>query len=499
MTISEASTPSPPASAEALAAQETASEEELGIQETVARVVDELASAGFVSMIAIGDRLGLYAALDDLGEVEAATLAEATACNERLVLEWLSGNAAVGYVTYDPAHRTFALRPAAAAVLADESAPTFLAPAATVIRSYYTDQDQLEAAFRGRGGIAWGDHHDCMFGGVERFFAAAYRVNLTSTWIPSVPGLAEKLSAGARVADVGCGYGISTAMMAAEYPASEFHGSDFHEPSIARARAGATEQGVAARTRYEVASSVDYGGGPFDVICFFDALHDMGDPAAAIRYARSQLAEDGIVLLVEMYAGEDLATSIGHPLARWFYAASTVLCTPTALAQEGPLALGNQAGPRRWRELFEANGFGRFRVALETPFNLVMEARPRPWRSPASGPSSPSGPTPTTRPTSPVGSWRRPGSEASAWSASRPPPGSTGPTTPPRGRPSDSRGYAAGRCGPPWASSASRITAGSASRTVRWQTSAPRRASSRSSPCSTTCRPTRSSRSGRTG
>jgi 2-polyprenyl-3-methyl-5-hydroxy-6-metoxy-1,4-benzoquinol methylase len=365
VTISDAPTPAPPAP-----------DDELAVQDSVARLVDELASAGFVAMVAIGDRLGLYAALDELGEVGAATLAEATACNERLVLEWLCSNAAAGYVAHDPARGTFTLRPGAAAVLADESSPAFLAPAATVIRSYYTDQDQLEAAFRGRGGIAWGDHHACMFGGVERFFAAAYRANLTSAWIPAVPGLAERLRAGARVADVGCGHGISTALMAAEYPASAFHGSDIHEPSVVRARAVAAEQGVEARTSYEVASSVGYGGGPYDVVCFFDALHDMGDPEAAIRHAREQLADDGIVLLVEMQAGEGLAASIANPLGRWFFAASTALCTPAALAQGGPLALGNQAGPRRWRELFAANGFPRFAVALETPFNLVMEARP---------------------------------------------------------------------------------------------------------------------------
>ena len=365
MTTTETPTPAPPDA-----------EQDQAVLDTVERVIDELSSAAFVSMIAIGDRLGLYAALDELGGASASTLAEATSCNERLVLEWLCSNAGAGYVRYDPADQTFTLRAGARAVLADDSAATFLAPAAAIIRSLYTDQDQLEAAFRGRGAIGWGDHHDCMFSGVERFFATAYTANLTSAWIPSVPGLADELTGGARVADVGCGHGISTALMAAEYPASEFHGFDFHEPSIARAREVAAGQGVAARTRYQVASSVDYQGGPFDVICFFDALHDMGDPVGAIRHACAQLADDGIVLLVEMYAGKDLAASIGNPLARWFYAASTVLCTPCALAQGGPLALGNQVGPVRWGELFRASGFERFDVALETPFNLVMAARP---------------------------------------------------------------------------------------------------------------------------
>jgi 2-polyprenyl-3-methyl-5-hydroxy-6-metoxy-1,4-benzoquinol methylase len=353
----------------------TPSAEELAVLATIEKAVGEMSSAAFVAMVAIGDRLGLYAALDDLGGATAAALADATGCNERLVFEWLCSNAAAGYVTHDPAGDAFALAPGAAAVLADAASPAFLAPAATVIRTLYTDQDRLEAAFRGDGGIAWGDHHECLFGGVERFFATAYNANLVSTWIPAVPGLEESLRRGATVADVGCGHGISTALMAAEYPASRFDGFDFHTPSLDRAVAVAADAGV-GNTHYQEATATDYDGGPYDVICFFDALHDMGDPAAAIRHAGSQVADDGVVLLVEMYAGADLPSTLQHPMAKWSFAASTVLCTPSALAQDGPLALGNQAGPTRMEELFRANGFSQFRVALETPFNLVMEARP---------------------------------------------------------------------------------------------------------------------------
>jgi len=356
----------------------TPSTDELAVPDVLEALAGEMASAAFVSMVAIGDRLGLYAALADLGEgVSAGALARATACNERLVLEWLCSNAAAGYVTHDPADDTFALAPGVAAVLAVADSPTFLAPAATIIRTLYADQERLEAAFRGDGGIDWGDHHECLFGGVERYFATAYEGQLLPSWIPAVPGLGEALEAGAAVADVGCGHGISTALMAAAYPASRFTGFDFHAPSLDRAREVAVAEGVDDRIRYEQATATDYDGGPYDVICFFDALHDMGDPAAAIRHAGSQLADDGVVLLVEMFAGADLATTFAvNPLAKWSFAASTALCTPSALAQRGPLALGNQAGPARMEELFRANGFTRFRVALETPFNLVMEARP---------------------------------------------------------------------------------------------------------------------------
>lgn len=368
MSTTEAPTPVP-------ADVETAVDE-LVVAGLAERFAGELASAAFVSMVAIGDRLGLYAALHRLGPSTAAAVAAEAGCHERLVLEWLSSNAGAGYVTHDPDGDVFALVPGVEAVLVHAASPAFLAPAATIIRTLYSDQDRLETAFRADGGIDWGDHHDCLFGGVERFFATAYQAQLVSDWIPAVPGLEDALRRGARVADVGCGHGISTALMAAEYPASTFHGIDFHAPSLDRAATVAADQGVARSIRYEQATADGYTGGPYDVICFFDALHDMGDPEAAIRHAASEIADDGIVLLVEMWAGADRAASLQHPLAKWSYAASTVLCTPSALAQRGPLALGNQAGPARMEELFRANGFTRFEVALETPFNLVMAARP---------------------------------------------------------------------------------------------------------------------------
>jgi 2-polyprenyl-3-methyl-5-hydroxy-6-metoxy-1,4-benzoquinol methylase len=353
-----------------------AAQDEADVFATLETLVDELASAGFVSMVAIGDRLGLYSALRFLGPSTAGALADATGCNERLVFEWLCANAAAGYLSYDTDTERFGLAAGAAAVLADPNSPVFLAPAASVIRAYYTDLDLLEEAFRGDGGIGWDRHHHAMFHSVERYFAAAYAANLTSTWIPAVPGLTEKLTAGARVADVGCGHGISTAIMAAHYPASEFYGVDFHEPSIRRAEQVACERGLEGRIDYDVATATDYAGGPFDVICFFDALHDMGDPEAAIRHARSQLADDGTLFLVEMYAADSLEDKLASPLGRWTFAASTVLCTPAALAQEGRLALGNQAGSARLGELLTANGFGSYNVAMETPFNIILEARP---------------------------------------------------------------------------------------------------------------------------
>ncbi|MCO8129435.1 class I SAM-dependent methyltransferase [Acidimicrobiia bacterium EGI L10123] len=352
---------------------------ELAVEETVASFVDAVASAAFISMVAIGDRLGLYGALADLGGATAGDLAATSGCNERLVLEWLSCNASAGYVDHvvdDRGDDRFTIGPAAAALLADEGSPVFLASAATLVRSYFTDQDQLESAFRGSGGIDWGDHHDCMFTAVERFYGNAYSTSLTSEWIPSVPGLAEKLTAGASVADVGCGHGVSTALMAEAYPQSTFHGFDFHDGSIRRAREVAVERGVTSNVQFSTRTATDFDGGPYDVVCVFDALHDMGDPGAVIRHARSLLADDGVVLLVEAQAGDDRATSIANPLGRLFYAASTVLCTPCALSQGGPEALGNQVGAARWEQIFVANGFSRFERSLETPFNLILAARP---------------------------------------------------------------------------------------------------------------------------
>ncbi len=358
---------------------ESAAKIEQAVEDTAGRFVDTLANAAFVSMVAIGDRLGLYEALAELGSATAHELAQHTGCNERLLLEWLSSNASAGYLRHvtdiDGTDR-FAIDAAAAAVLADEDSPAFLASAATLVRSYFADQDQLAAAFDGSGAIDWADHHDCMFTGVERFYGNAYASNLTTEWIPSVAGLEAKLTAGARVADVGSGHGVSTALMAAAYPRSTFHGFDFHEDSVARARQLAAERGVTDNTLHDTRTATSYDGGPYDVICFFDALHDMGDPAAAITHARANLADDGVVLLVEAQAGDDRATSIAHPMGALFYAASTILCTPCALAQGGPEALGNQVGTSRWKQFFTANGFSRFECTLETPFNLIIAARP---------------------------------------------------------------------------------------------------------------------------
>jgi 2-polyprenyl-3-methyl-5-hydroxy-6-metoxy-1,4-benzoquinol methylase len=351
----------------------------IALEQTVGQFVEALADAAFISMVAIGDRLGLYGALADLGDASAHDLAAATRCNERLVLEWLSCNAAAGYVRHavdDRGDDRFTIDPAAAAVLADETSPAFLASAAGLVRSYYTDQEQLEAAFSGSGGVEWGDHHDCMFNGVERFYGNAYAASLTTEWIPAVPGLVEKLTAGARVADVGCGHGVSTALMAAAYPQSTFHGSDYHDDSIRRAREVAAERGVTSNTEFATRTAADFEGGPYDVVCIFDALHDMGDPGAVVRHVRSQLADDGVVLLVEAQAGDDRATSIASPVGRLFYAASTALCTPCALSQGGPEALGNQVGAARWEKIFADNGFPRFERSLETPFNLILAARP---------------------------------------------------------------------------------------------------------------------------
>jgi SAM-dependent methyltransferase len=348
--------------------------DEAALEEFVGRVIVDLGAAMHLPLVALGDRLGLYRALADAGPVTAAELAERTGCAERYLREWLAAQAASGYAAYDPEGERFWLTPEQAVALADEDHPAFVAGGSLVVTAVSSIVERLVDAFRTGEGVGWHEHHPLLFVGTERFFRPGYIGNLLSTWLPALDDVEDKLRAGGKVADVGCGYGASTILLAGAFPQAEVTGFDYHGPSIEAARGRAVDAGVAS-ARFEVASSSDYPGTGYDLIAFFDCFHDLGDPPAAARHARSALADDGTVLLVEPLAGDRLEDNL-TPLGRAFYSASTLVCTPASLAQDGQVALGAQAGEARLRAILEDAGFSRVRRVAETPPNLVLEARP---------------------------------------------------------------------------------------------------------------------------
>lgn len=338
----------------------------------VGRAVTDLAAAESAVACYVGDRLGLYRALAGADTMTAEELAAATGTNARLVLEWLRNQTAGGYVEHDAGR--FHLPPEHAAALADSASPVFVGGVLEIIASMWADTDAVEAAFRGDGRLDWGAHDSRLYDGVERLFAPIYRSQLVSSWLPALDGVVERLQAGGRVADVGCGFGASTIVLAEAFPAADVVGFDRHAPSIERARERARDAGLDGRPRFEVTDAVDLPVGGFDLVCFFDALHDMGDPVSAAAGARRALADDGVLMVVEPRAGDHLEDNV-HPIGRIFYAGSTFLCTPSALAQDGGYSLGAQAGPAAITEVLHAAGFSHVRVATETAFNLVFEAR----------------------------------------------------------------------------------------------------------------------------
>jgi SAM-dependent methyltransferase len=326
-------------------------------------------------MASLGVRLGLYEALAGAGPLTAEELADRTDCAERYVREWLNSQVAAGYLDYHPDTGTYEMSPEQAAVLVDRASPALMAPAFHVVASLWHGEDRAIEAFRTGAGVPWGDHHERLFCGVAAFFRAGYSASLVPDWLPALDGVVERLEAGATVADVGCGHGYSTALMAEAFPNSKFVGLDVHPGSIAAAREAAEEAGVADRVTFEVATAEEYEApnGGFDLICFFDALHDMGDPVAAARHAGRMLADGGTVMLVEPNAADSVEGNIG-PIGRLYYGASTMLCTAHAIS-EGGEALGAQAGEARLAQVFAEAGFGHWRRAAETPFNLILEAR----------------------------------------------------------------------------------------------------------------------------
>ena len=350
--------------------------DEARLDEFMGRMIGYMTGGAACFAIWLGDELGLYKILAEAGPASVQLVAARSVCHPRLVREWLDGQAAAGLVDYDATADAYALSPEAAMALADDTSPVFTARGTNVLGSLFRDADQIKSAFRSDGALAWGDHDPGLFKGTEWFFRTGYQAYLPGVWIPALDGVQAKLSAGASVADVGCGHGASVVAMARAYPSSHFTGFDYHEPSIATARQRAMEAGVGQQARFEVASATDYTGS-YDLICFFDCLHDMGDPVGAARHAREHLGPDGTVLLVEPFALDARADNLtSNPMAALLYTGSSAICTPNSLSQEVGLGLGAQAGEELLRQVFTQAGFSRFRRAAETPLNLILEARP---------------------------------------------------------------------------------------------------------------------------
>jgi SAM-dependent methyltransferase len=348
--------------------------DETKLNDLIGQFVTDFGAAMHAATVVIGDKLGLYKALAEHGPLTGAELAKRTGYDTRLVEEWCNAQFVSGYADYDPTTGAFALTDEQAAVLADDSTPAFLVGAMTIASAVYKDEERIRDAFVNGKGLGWNEHCHDLFHGTERLFKPGYLGNLVSAWIPALDGVEAKLRAGATVADIGCGHGSSTILLAQEYPNSTIVGFDYHEGSIDTARKRAAEAGVAARVRFEVASAQDFPGTGYDLVCIFDALHDMGDPVGGAAHIRGALADDGTWLLVEPMAAGNLEDNV-NPVSRIFYAAGVGICTPAAEAQAGGYALGNQVPDERWRELLAGAGFSGFRRATETPFNRVFEVR----------------------------------------------------------------------------------------------------------------------------
>ena len=337
--------------------------------------VSDAGAVFHAATIVIGDRLGLYKAMDDGAKLTPAELASRTGTDERYVKEWLSAQAASGYAEYDAETGTFRLTEEQIFALTNENNPLFIPGAFQLAGSTFKDYETIVEAFKTGKGVGWHEHHGDLFQGTERFFRPSYNSNLTTSWLPALEGVEEKLKAGAKVADVGCGHGASTLIMAEAYPNSQFHGYDYHEKSIEVAREAAKAAGFSDRAHFEVAMAKDFPGKDFDLVTFFDCLHDMGDPQGASAHVLQSLKSDGTWMIVEPFAHDKLEDNL-NPVGRLYYSASTTICTPASRSQEVGAALGNQVGEKRLREIVTGGGLTRFRLAAETPFNMVFEARP---------------------------------------------------------------------------------------------------------------------------
>ena len=344
------------------------------LNEVVEKAISDLAAGYGGVMVALGDKLGLYRAMAGQGPLSSTEVAKLAGCAERYVREWLNSQAAAGYVVYHPSSETYELTPEQAMVLANEDSPLFLPPAWEVPASMWFDEEKTIEAFRTGRGIGWDEHNPRLYRGVAAFYRNAYQGQLVSDWLPALENGTEKLNAGAKIADVGCGHGHSTIIMAEAFPGSRFWGFDIHPDSIEAARANAKKRGVGDRVTFEVADAKNYPAQGFDLICFFDCLHDMGDPVGAARHAREALSPNGSIMLVEPYANDRVEDNL-NSIGRLYYSASTTLCCAHSLSEEG-MALGAQAGGKKLTKVLKEAGFWTIRAAKKTPFNLIVEAQP---------------------------------------------------------------------------------------------------------------------------
>jgi SAM-dependent methyltransferase len=349
--------------------------DEAKLEEFMGKALGDMGAIISAPLMVIGERLGLYKAMAGAGPLTSQELAEKAGVAERSVREWLRNQAAGGYVVYDAASDKYELPPEQQMALAEEESPLYILGVFDAIASIYADEEKIIEAFKSGKGLGWHEHDPRLFHGTERFFRPGYKAHLVPEWIPALDGVTEKLERGAKVADVGCGHGASTIIMAEAFPDSDFYGFDYHDASIEQARLRAKDAGLADRITFDVASANDFPGSDYDLVCMFDCLHDMGDPAGASAHIREVLSDDGTWMIVEPNAGDEVEDNL-NPLGRMFYGASTVVCTPASLAQEVGLALGAQAGEARLTEVIKEGGFTRVRRATETPFNMVLEARP---------------------------------------------------------------------------------------------------------------------------
>ena len=349
--------------------------DEAKLHEFIGKAVGEWGAAMGALLIFVGDRLGVFKAMAGAGPLTSEELARKTGTNPRIMKEFLAAQAAGGIITYDAATRKYSLPEEQALALSDENSPAYIAGGYQILAGLFKDEEKILNAFRTGKGLGWGDHHHYLFQGTERFFKPNYVANLTTSWIPALDGIEAKLKKGeARVADVGCGHGASTFLMAKAYPNSKIVGYDYHKPSIEWASKQAETEGLKNIT-FEVAGSTDFPGDDYDLVTFFDCFHDMGNPSGAAKHVLQSLKKkNGTWMLVEPFANDKVEDNL-NPLGRVFYSASTMICVPASLNENGP-ALGAQAGEARTKEVVMSAGFSNFRRATQTPFNLVYEARP---------------------------------------------------------------------------------------------------------------------------
>jgi SAM-dependent methyltransferase len=344
------------------------------MHELLNKMVGDMGAAAVAPLVILGDKLGLYRALASNGPLSTEDLADKTGTTERYVREWCAAQAGSGYIEFDSDNNKFSMNPEQQAVFADPNSPMCMTGGYYGIASMFIDEPKISHAFQTGDGVSWGEHDACLFCGTEKFFRPGYQANLVADWLPSLEGVVAKLEKGAKVADVGCGHGASTLVMAKAFPKSTVIGFDFHEPSVDHANQLALEAGL-TNVRFEVATAKHFPGNDYDLIAYFDCLHDMGDPVGAAAHTLQALKSDGTMMLVEPFAEDSLKDNL-NPIGRMYYSFSTMICTPASISQEVGLALGAQAGEKRLREVVMEGGFTRFRRAAETPFNFILEARP---------------------------------------------------------------------------------------------------------------------------